>query len=76
MSAAKEAFEVFTVRPSAKTGGRDYWLKIGVAFAHEKSPGGGFNVILNAMPLDGKLVLRPPKNDGAAAVTAPVVAED
>ena len=34
----------------------DYWLNIGVAFAHEDKD--GFNVLLQAMPLDGKLVLR------------------
>ena len=36
----------------------DYWLNIGVAFPHEN--GDGFNVILQALPLqgNGKLVVR------------------
>ena len=36
----------------------DFWLNIGVAFAHEK--GDGFNVVLQALPLhgNGKLVMR------------------
>jgi hypothetical protein len=35
----------------------DFWLNIGMAYAHEK--GDGFNVMLQALPLHGKLVLRP-----------------
>jgi hypothetical protein len=34
----------------------DFWLNIGVAFPHEK--GDGFNVVLQALPLHGKLVMR------------------
>jgi hypothetical protein len=40
----------------------DYWLNIGMAYLHEK--GDGFNVILQALPLHGKLVL--PTYDPAA----------
>ena len=39
----------------------DYWLNLGVAFPHED--GEGFNVLLQAMPLDGKLVLRTYKEE-------------
>jgi len=44
----------------------DFWLPIGAAFPHQA--GGGFNVILQALPIpDGsgqcKIVLRPPKDD-------------
>jgi len=44
----------------------DFWLPIGAAFEHQG--GGGFNVILQALPIpdgDGvcKIVLRPPKED-------------
>lgn len=43
----------------------DYWLNIGVAFPHED--GKGFNVMLQALPLqgNGKIVLREhdPKED-------------
>jgi len=39
----------------------DFWLNIGVAFDHED--GEGFNVLLQALPVDGKLVLRRYKED-------------
>lgn len=34
----------------------DYWLNLGVAFPHED--GEGFNLLLQAQPLDGEIVLR------------------
>lgn len=37
------------------------WRNIGVAFPHSK--GEGFNVVLDAMPIDGKLVILPPKEN-------------
>ncbi len=37
----------------------DWWIAIGAAFAH--ADGEGLNVLLQALPMDGKLVLRPPK---------------
>ena len=37
-------------------GQQPFWLNIGSAFVHKD--GKGFNVILQALPLDGKLVLR------------------
>ena len=39
-----------------REGKEDYWLNLGVAFRHED--GEGFNLLLQAMPIDGKLVLR------------------
>lgn len=39
-----------------REGKDDYWLNIGVCFAHEDKD--GFNLLLQAMPLDGKIVLR------------------
>ena len=39
----------------------DYWLNLGVAFAHDD--GEGFNLLLQALPLDGKIVLRTYKED-------------
>jgi hypothetical protein len=38
----------------------DYWLNIGAAFMH--SDGDGFNVVLQALPINGKIVLRLPKS--------------
>ena len=52
MSAA--AYRAYTV--IKREGKDDYWLNIGVAFGHDDKD--GFNILLQAMPLDGKLVLR------------------
>jgi len=38
-----------------------FWCRIGSAFAHEK--GEGFNIILDSLPIDGRVVLRRPKSD-------------
>ena len=48
------AYRAYTV--IKREGKDDYWLNLGVAFPHED--GEGFNLLLQAMPLDGKLVLR------------------
>jgi hypothetical protein len=44
-----------------------FWTKIGAAWAHED--GEGFNLMLTAFPLSGRLVVRKPKPkaDDAAA---------
>src|SRR3982751_1855612 len=39
-----------------REGQDDYWLNIGLAFPHKD--GKGFNVVLQALPLDGKIVCR------------------
>jgi hypothetical protein len=39
-----------------RDGQDDYWLNLGLAFPHKD--GGGFNIILQALPLDGKIVCR------------------
>lgn len=38
-----------------------FWLNIGAAFAHRD--GGGFTLSLQAFPLDGRVVLRHPKEE-------------
>jgi hypothetical protein len=48
------AFRAYSV--IKREGKDDYWLNLGVAFKHED--GEGLNVLLQAMPIDGKLVLR------------------
>ena len=56
----KPDFNVYTVTEYTK--GREKkarWTRVGVAFAHED--GEGFNLHLDALPVDGKLVLRVPK---------------
>lgn len=45
----------YTVRPGAH-GGKSYWSKVAIAWAHKD--GLGFNVQMDAIPVDGKLVLR------------------
>lgn len=39
-----------------REGQDDFWLNIGLVFAHKD--GGGFNIMLQAFPLDGKIVCR------------------
>lgn len=58
---ATPAYRAYTV--VKREGKEDFWLNIGVAFAHED--GEGFNLLLQAMPFDGKLVLRSYKEDEA-----------
>jgi hypothetical protein len=40
-------------------GDNAFWTKIGAAWLHED--GKGFNILLTAMPVSGKLVVREPK---------------
>ena len=46
---------VYTVRRSSGKG-KDFWTRIGSAWLHKD--GKGFNLQLEALPLDGRLVLR------------------
>lgn len=39
-----------------RDGQDDFWLNLGLAFPHKD--GNGFNIVLQAYPLDGKIVLR------------------
>ena len=52
-------FNAFTVRQ--EEGKDDFWIKIGAMWAHGN--GKGYNLILQALPLDGKIVLLTPKED-------------
>ena len=47
-----------TDRPA---GQKSIWRRIGVAFPHDK--GAGLNILLDALPLDGRIVLVEPKAD-------------
>ena len=51
---SQPAFRVYSVIP--REGKDDYWLNIGLAFPHQDSK--GFNVMLQAFPINPKLVLR------------------
>lgn len=56
-TATETRFDAFSVR-EYEVGGekRSDWNKLGVAFAHKD--GKGFNVLLQSLPVDGKMVLR------------------
>lgn len=60
----------YSVRPTGD-GNKSYWSKIAVAWAHKD--GQGFNVQMDAMPIDGKLVLRtvPEDHDGTGEMIEP-----
>ena len=57
MAAQQPTYQAYTV--VKREGQDDFWLNIGAAFMHQD--GDGFNVLLQALPINGKLVLRPPK---------------
>lgn len=44
-----------------REGQDDFWLNIGLAFGH--ADGKGYNVVLQALPIDGKIVLREPSEE-------------
>lgn len=54
------ALVAFNVR-EGKEGGKGFWTRIGAAWPHED--GEGFNVQIEMMPLNGRIVLRTPKAD-------------
>jgi hypothetical protein len=43
-----------------REGEKDFWLNIGAAFSHRD--GGGFTLALQALPIDGRVVLRHPND--------------
>ncbi len=63
---AKPAYNAYSVREYEKDGKKDsVWTKIGVAFAHKN--GGGFDIVLEALPINGRITLREPKADEPTA---------
>ena len=59
---ASPTHRVYTV--IQREGQDDYWLNIGLAFPHKD--GKGFNIVLQASPLDGKIVCREITEDDPA----------
>lgn len=56
-AAAAARFDAFTVREYEQNGEqKNDWTKVGVAFPH--SDGKGYRVVLQALPVDGVIVLR------------------
>jgi hypothetical protein len=58
MSTPQLAFKAYVV--SKREGQEDWWSECGAAFAH--ADGKGYNILLQSLPIDGKIVLRPPKD--------------
>jgi len=54
----------FHVR-KGRDGGKGFWTRIGAAWPHED--GNGFNIQLDCVPVDGKIVLRKADEDEAGA---------
>ena len=59
MSDDRMAYRAFSV--IRQEGKEDFWLPIGAAFPHKD--GKGLNITLQALPIDGKIVLRVPKDE-------------
>jgi hypothetical protein len=53
------AYRAYTV--VKREGQDDFWLAIGGAWMHQD--GDGYNIVLQALPIDGRVVLRLPKDD-------------
>ncbi|TIX70594.1 MAG: hypothetical protein E5V30_13315 [Mesorhizobium sp.] len=53
-------YHAYTVR-DGKEGQKAFWTRIGSFFAHDDGEGG--TLLLDALPLDGRIVLRAPKAD-------------
>lgn len=58
--AQQPAFRAYTVIKRGE-GQDDFWLPIGAAFPHQD--GDGYNLVLQALPIDGRVVLRVPKEE-------------
>jgi hypothetical protein len=57
MANQQPSYQAYTV--VKREGQDDFWLNIGAAFMHQD--GDGYNIILQALPINGKIVLRLPK---------------
>lgn len=65
--ATQPSFRAFTV--IQRTGQDDLWLNLGLVFPHKD--GNGFNLMLQALPLDGKIICREITADEEAEEPAP-----
>lgn len=52
----------YTVREGSSKGNKGFWTRVGSAWLHKD--GKGFNVQLDALPVDGRLVLRAMSDKG------------
>jgi len=53
-------YHAYTVR-DGKDGQKSFWTRIGSFFVHDDGEGG--TLLLDALPLDGRIVLRAPKDE-------------
>jgi len=61
-----QTLTAYSVRDFEKDGqNQSSWTRIGIAFAHRD--GNGFDLRLDALPIDGKIALRPSKPKPARA---------
>jgi hypothetical protein len=65
--AQQPTYQAYTV--VKREGQDDYWLNIGAAFEHADQ--NGLNLVLQALPIDGKIVLRLPKSQPETTETPP-----
>jgi len=72
MSTQKPTLIAYAVKERGK-GRKPIWTRIGAAWPHGKST--GLSIELEALPLDGRVVLLPPKVDEDAAGVAPAEEE-
>lgn len=63
----KPLFRVYTLCP--RENDKPYWLNIGVAFPHKD--GKGMNLVLQALPLDDKLIVREFDPEAGAPIDPP-----
>lgn len=63
---SKPTFIVYSVRDRGK-GKNPFWVRLGGAWPFEKNGKTGFTIQLDALPLDGRIVLAEPKTDEAEA---------
>lgn len=55
----------YSVREGKQEGDKGFWTPIGAAWEHDD--GNGLSIQLDALPIDGKIVLRTPKAEGESA---------
>lgn len=74
--AVKAAYIAYSVIDAKTMGKPAMWCRIGAAFHHKD--GGGFDLVLNALPINGRLALRKPKTeaDQAAIKSAALELDD
>ena len=62
---ASPVYTAFTTREYGEGDGKKtYWTQIGSVFAHKS--GKGYDILLDALPVNGKIVLLEPKERDAA----------